>query len=89
MRVGEVGVGYGETRESVMLALGSDCEKSVLQLGPVQVGERRTVYFSFPAAVAAVGGRSYAMVECGPTPILQIRKSFECVQLTPYAIEKR
>ena len=89
MRVGRVGVGYGGTCESVIGVLGSDCERLVLQSGPVQVDARMTACFSFPAAVAVVGGRSYVMVECGPTPILQTRISFEYVQLTPYAIEKR
>lgn len=87
MRVGEVGVGYGETRENVMRVLDSDRERSVLQSDPVQVGVKMTACFSFPAAV--VGGRFYVMVECGPIPILQTRISFEYVQLTPYAIEKR
>lgn len=89
MWVGEVGVGYGGTRESVMRVLGSDCERSALQSGPVRDGVKMIAYFSFPVPVAVVGGRSYVMTECGPILILQTRISFEYVQLTPYAIEKR
>lgn len=89
VRVWEVGVGYEETGECVMRAPGFGCERSIQQLGPVRVGVMMTVGFSYPAVVAAaaVDGQFCVMIEYGPTPILQTQISFECAQLTPYAIE--
>lgn len=85
----EVGVGYGEMGECVKKAPGSGCERPILQSGPVRVGVMMIVgFFPVLVAAAAVGGQFCVMVEYGPTPILLTRISFECVQLTPYAIEE-